>query len=64
MRVNFFLAEEVAAGDGIMNAVASFIRVVDVNRKKSNTAEQRRRRRQLIRRIIVLHVSTQLSIHP
>ena len=44
-----FLRE--AAGDIIMKAEASFIRVVDVSRKKS-TAEQRRRL-QLIRRIMV-----------
>ena len=44
-----FLRE--AAGDIIMKAKASFIRVVDVSRKKS-TAEQRRRL-QLIRRIMV-----------
>ncbi len=45
-----FLRE--AAGDNIMKAEASFIRVVDVSRKKNSTAEQRRRR-QLIRRIIL-----------
>ena len=37
-----FLRE--AAGDNIMKAEASFIRVVDVSRKKNSTAEQRRRR--------------------
>ncbi len=34
-----FLRE--AAGDNIMKAEASFIRVVDVSRKKKSTAEQR-----------------------
>ena len=39
------------AGNGVIKAEASFIRVVDVSRK-SSTAEQQRRRRQLILRII------------
>ena len=58
--MNFFL--EVAAGDGITKAEASFIRVVDVSRKKKSIAEQKRRRRQLIRRIIVVRQLVSKSI--